>query len=157
MNYSKTHVDFTQLPEWITPLKKALKLTGVALSVIRIPKGKGYSFLHSHRAQEEVYLILSGEGLIHLDGADVPLRSGDLVRVSPEAKRALKSSETNDLILLCAGGIPSETQTDQESTYLFEDGIPDFDDLPPWYRGNQKIIELNQQIKRRRESQKKNS
>ena len=34
---------------------------------------------------------------------------------------------------------------------LINDGIPDFDNLPPWYEGNTKIEELNKRLKNDRE------
>jgi mannose-6-phosphate isomerase-like protein (cupin superfamily) len=45
---------------------------------------------HSHREQEEVYVVLSGSGRIKLNDEIVALRQWDAVRVAPNTVRALE-------------------------------------------------------------------
>ena len=45
---------------------------------------------HSHREQEEVYVVVSGSGRIKLDDEIVGLRQWDVVRVAPTTIRALE-------------------------------------------------------------------
>jgi hypothetical protein len=37
---------------------------------------------------------------------------------------------------------------------LIDDGIPDYDNVPPWYEGNKKIAEINKRLKHEREARK---
>jgi mannose-6-phosphate isomerase-like protein (cupin superfamily) len=56
---------------------------------------------HSHREQEEVYVILAGAGRIKLDDDIVDLRQWDVIRISPTTVRALESGpEGLELILI---------------------------------------------------------
>ncbi len=46
---------------------------------------------HSHREQEEVYVVISGSGRINLDGEVRELKPWDIVRVAPATVRAFAS------------------------------------------------------------------
>ncbi len=62
---------------------------------VRSPMG------HSHREQEEVYLLLAGSGQMKLDDDIVELRQWDVVRVAPATVRAMHSGpEGLDLIAI---------------------------------------------------------
>jgi hypothetical protein len=39
----------------------------------------------------------------------------------------------------------------KDSKASFDDGIPLYNELPPWYEGNKKVIELNKKLKAQRE------
>jgi mannose-6-phosphate isomerase-like protein (cupin superfamily) len=45
---------------------------------------------HSHREQEEAYVVVGGSGRIKLDDQIVELRQWDVVRVAPEVIRAFE-------------------------------------------------------------------
>lgn len=38
---------------------------------------------HYHRVATELYYVLSGEGTVHLDGEDHPVRAGSIVHIPP--------------------------------------------------------------------------
>ena len=58
---------------------------------------------HSHREQEEVYLVLAGAGQVKLDDDIQKLRAWDVVRVAPTTVRAFESGpEGLDLIAIGA-------------------------------------------------------
>ena len=46
---------------------------------------------HSHREQEEVYIVVSGSGRVRLDDEVLPLSAWDVVRVSPPTVRAFEA------------------------------------------------------------------
>ena len=50
---------------------------------------------------EELYIILKGEGLYQVDGNIFPVSEGAVIRVSPNGKRALKNTGTENLTMLC--------------------------------------------------------
>ncbi len=147
MLFTKTHIDFSDLGEWITPLRQVLDLRKVALSFIRLPEGKGYTYLHAHQEQEEVYFVLQGEGLIYLNGEELPLTQGDLVKVDPPVKRALKAGLQGDMFVLCVGGVTEGYPRNSESQVLIDDGLPLFDELPPWVEGNENVKAYNTRLK----------
>jgi mannose-6-phosphate isomerase-like protein (cupin superfamily) len=55
---------------------------------------------HSHREQEEVYVVISGSGRVKLDDEIVDLKQWDIVRVSPPVVRAFEGGpEGMELII----------------------------------------------------------
>ncbi len=63
--------------------------------------GQDSGFLHTHKTHEELYFILRGEGQYQVDGEIFPVTEGSVVRVSPNGKRALKNTGTENLTMLC--------------------------------------------------------
>ena len=84
-----------------------------------------------------------------VDGELLTLEGGDIVRVSPAAKRALKAADNTDLFVICTGGLAAGYPKQPNARYLIDDGIPDYDDVPPWYEGNPEIAERNARLKER--------
>ncbi len=80
--------------------REALGLTGCEVSLHRMPAGTGMPFLHAHRQNEEVYLVVSGEGTFHLDGEETAVSEGDVLRVSPPVARGFRAGR-QDLCLVC--------------------------------------------------------
>ncbi len=148
--YHKAHFDWEELPPLTSP-RRQLGLTGVALGLINLPPAEGYTFTHSHREQEEVYMVLAGTGRLMVDGEMVPLAPGDMVRVDPSSKRALKNDGDTPLRVICAGGVPAGYPKNPQARYLIDDGIPDYDDIPPWHAGDPQIAENNARLRERLE------
>jgi hypothetical protein len=145
--YTKYHYDFDTLP-WLTSPRRQLDLQGVALGLINLPSNEGYTFTHTHRKQEEVYIVIKGSGRILLDEELLDLVEGDIVRVSPETKRALKAN-SEGMFIICSGGVPQGYPDNPQARYLIDDGVPDYNDIPPWYRGNPEVAEKNSQLQQR--------
>lgn len=78
-----------------------LGLTGMEVSVNKLPAGKGVPFLHAHKTHEELYLFVKGRGQIQVDGRVLPVQEGTCVRVSPQGARALRNDSDQDLYFLC--------------------------------------------------------
>lgn len=147
-NFTKASFDFDSLPYLTNPYRK-LNLQSVGIGLINLPPNEGYTFTHSHAEQEEVYIVVSGKGVILIDGELIEVQRGDLVRVSPTAKRAIKADQETDLFVICAGGVTQGYPQNSNSRYLIDDGIPDYDDIPPWYQDNPDIIAKNAVLKER--------
>ncbi len=145
--FTKYHYDFDKLP-WLTSPRRQLDLKGVALGLIHIPPDQGYTFTHKHRKQEEVYIVIRGSGFLQLDNELLEIEEGDIIRVSPQIRRALKA-ESLGLFIICAGGIPLGFPENPNARYLIDDGIADYDDIPSWYREDQGVAEKNQKLKER--------
>ena len=151
--YNKCNLPLEALPEWITWLKDPLELSGVGISTFNLPAGKGYTYIHSHEEQEEIYIILSGKGVIMLKDELVDLTAGDFVRVSPPVRRALKADNEVSMAGIIVGGVAKvDYSRYQGSSSLIDDGIPDWENLPPWCEGNEKIVEINKKLKAQREA-----
>jgi mannose-6-phosphate isomerase-like protein (cupin superfamily) len=64
-------------------------------------------FAHSHREQEEAYVVVSGSGRIRLDDEIRDIRQWDVVRVAPEIVRAFEAGP-DGLDLIAIGGSKPE-------------------------------------------------
>jgi uncharacterized protein YjlB len=146
--FTKVHFDFDNLPHLSNPWRQ-LNIHAVALGLIKLPPNEGYTFTHSHTQQEEVYIVVEGKGQIFLNGEIVEIKRGDIIRVSPVTKRALKADRDVALFVICAGGVAQGYPQNPNARYLIDDGIPDYDDIPPWYKGNPEIVDKNAQLKER--------
>ena len=111
-NYSKANVSGTNRVE----LHDALGLTGAEVSVNFMPAGASVPFVHAHKANEEIYVILEGKGRMEIDGESVALEANDFLRVSPEAKRRLFAAADSSMKYLCvqvkAGSLGGYTAAD---------------------------------------------
>ena len=80
---------------------QAVGATGSELSFQTLVPGQDSGFLHTHKTHEELYFILKGEGQYQVDGEVFPVSEGSVIRVSPDGKRALKNTGSEDLTMLC--------------------------------------------------------
>jgi quercetin dioxygenase-like cupin family protein len=62
---------------------------------------------HSHREQEEVYVVVSGSGRIRLDDEIRDVRQWDVIRVAPEVIRAFEAGP-DGLDVIAVGGSKPE-------------------------------------------------
>jgi uncharacterized cupin superfamily protein len=62
---------------------KALALEHCALSYQRVPPGYRFPYGHTHKKQEEVYVVVRGGGRMKVDDETVELEEWDAVRVPP--------------------------------------------------------------------------
>lgn len=56
---------------------------------------------HFHRRSEELYHVLKGSGMLHLDEEEIPVCEGHTVLIPPGTHHFLVNSGTEDLIFLC--------------------------------------------------------
>jgi uncharacterized cupin superfamily protein len=78
-----------------------LKATGTEISYGVIPVGGASPFVHSHKANEEIYVFLSGECVAVIDKTELSLTAGSFLRVAPEGKRFFKNTSSTPIIYLC--------------------------------------------------------
>ena len=65
-----------------TELHEKLALTGAEISLNTLPAGANVPFVHSHKANEEIYGVLSGKGKVVIDGEEISLAAGDWLKIS---------------------------------------------------------------------------
>jgi quercetin dioxygenase-like cupin family protein len=70
--------------------RKYLNSEHLGVSYFRYGPGFRSPMGHSHREQEEVYVVLNGSGRIKLNDQIIELRPWDVVRVAPQTVRALE-------------------------------------------------------------------
>ena len=70
--------------------RKHLNSEHLGLSHFRYAPGYHPANGHSHREQEEIYIVVGGSGRIRLNDEIVELRPWDAVRVAPSTIRALE-------------------------------------------------------------------
>lgn len=81
-------------------LKGPLALQGAEVSVNVFTPGQQMPMSHRHKANEELYLFLSGTGEMLLDGQVIPLTAGTCVRCSPKVARDWRNTGTTDLVFV---------------------------------------------------------
>ena len=84
-----------------TELHDKLSLTGAEISVNNLPAGAGVPFVHSHKKNEEIYIILSGKGKAVIDDETVELNAGDFMRIAPSAKRQFFVGNDSEISFVC--------------------------------------------------------
>jgi uncharacterized cupin superfamily protein len=70
---------------------QALELEQSGLSYQRVPPGYRFPYGHTHKTQEEVYVVVRGSGRMKLDDEVVELQEWDVVRVSPGTWRGYEA------------------------------------------------------------------
>ena len=78
-------------------IKEILGLTGTEVSLSSIPAGESVPHDHTHEENEELYIFISGEGQMKLDGELIDVSAGSVVRVDPAAVRCWRNTGTTDL------------------------------------------------------------
>ncbi len=84
-----------------TELHEKLALTGAEISLNTLPAGANVPFVHSHKANEEIYGVLSGKGKVVIDGEEISLAAGDWLKISPAAKRQFFAASNSEITYIC--------------------------------------------------------
>lgn len=82
-------------------LHDLLHLTAAEISRNTLPAGVSVPFVHRHRKNEEIYLVLDGRGTLYIDGEELPLRAGDCFRIDPAGARCLRAADDSPLSFIC--------------------------------------------------------
>ena len=82
-------------------LHDALNLTSCEVSINVVPTGFKVPFNHLHHQNEEVYIILSGAGIITVDGEQIPVVAGSAVRVATGAVRTIENTGSGEMQFIC--------------------------------------------------------
>ena len=76
-------------------------MTGAEISINNLPAGAGVAFVHSHKQNEEIYVVLSGKGKAVINGETVKLTEGDWICIAPAAKRQFSAAEDAVISFAC--------------------------------------------------------
>jgi len=131
--YTKFHLPLGKVKEKEF-LSRPMGCKGLGFSFVRYKPGEGAGYVHRHRVQEEVFITLKGTGTIILDGRRHSMPEGTIVRVAPQAYRALGNDSKRDVVFLVMGAIPPKNFPLGGRT-LLGDGIPNRKIVPRWKKG----------------------
>jgi quercetin dioxygenase-like cupin family protein len=88
--------------------RKHLDSRDLGVSLFRYAANLRSPMAHSHREQEEAYVVVGGSGRILLDEEVIELRHWDVVRVAPEVVRAFEAGPEGLEIVAIGGPKPEE-------------------------------------------------
>lgn len=96
--------------------REQLGLMGAEASVNILSAGGCVPFVHSHKENEEIYVIIAGKGTLKIDGRVVEVKNGDVIKIASQRKRQFMASEDTALsyvrIQVKTGSLTKYTQTD---------------------------------------------
>lgn len=107
-------------------LHDELKLTGAEISINELPSGVSVPFVHAHKLNEEVYIILKGKGQFYLDGDEFTVTEGDVIRVDPAGARCITADAQSPIRFACI-----QTQAGSLLQFTRNDGVP-AEGKPSW-------------------------
>ena len=88
--------------------RKHLDSRDLGVSLFRYAPNLRSTTAHSHKEQEEAYVVVAGSGRILLDDAVEELRVWDVVRVAPAVVRAFEAGPDGLEIIAIGGPKPEE-------------------------------------------------
>ena len=101
-------------------VKDATGATSCEISFGTLPTGEAVPFFHSHKENEENYIILSGSGKFQVNNALFDIAEGSIIRVSTNCDRNIKCTSDTPLCYICIqakeGSLGGYTMTDAEIT-----------------------------------------
>ncbi len=90
--------DLTRLREIFNPKKQSLELNySLAHATVNI----GEKTLDHILSVSEVYYILKGEGVMHIDGKTQEIRENDTVYIPPNSVQSIENKGNTELSFLC--------------------------------------------------------
>lgn len=101
-------------------VKDATGATSCEISFGTLPKGVAVPFFHSHRENEENYIILSGAGKFQVNDIVFDVTEGSIIRVATNSDRNLKCTSEEPMTYICIqakeGSLGGYTMTDADMT-----------------------------------------
>lgn len=82
-------------------VKDATGATSCEISFGTLPSGTSVPFFHSHKENEENYIILSGSGKFQVNDEVFEIGEGSVIRVSTGADRNLKCTSEEPMCYIC--------------------------------------------------------
>lgn len=101
-------------------VKDATGATSCEISFGTLPTGEAVPFFHSHKENEENYIILSGAGRFQVDDDVFEVAEGSVIRVATNCDRNLKCTSDEPMTYICIqakeGSLGGYTMTDAAIT-----------------------------------------
>ncbi len=101
-------------------VKDVIGSTSCEVSFGTLPNGAEVPFFHSHRLNEEIYIVLTGAGRFQVDDDAFDIAEGSVVRVATGSDRNIKCTSAQPMTYICIqakeGSLGDYTQTDADIT-----------------------------------------
>ncbi|MBR1551045.1 MAG: cupin domain-containing protein [Muribaculaceae bacterium] len=101
-------------------VKDVIGSTSCEVSFGTLPTGVEVPFFHSHRMNEETYIVLTGAGRFQVDDDAFDIAEGSVVRVATGSDRNIKCTSAQPMTYICIqakeGSLGDYTQTDADIT-----------------------------------------
>jgi mannose-6-phosphate isomerase-like protein (cupin superfamily) len=101
---------------------KPLEAEQTGLAYYRIKPDQHQPFAHRHDQQEELYVLLAGTAVVHLDDEEIELKPMDAVRVAGSVTRHFDAGPDGAEILAFGAPAVTEGKNDAEMVQLDGDG-----------------------------------
>lgn len=117
-----THVNVGDLHAFEGKLfvKDSTGATSCEISFGTLPAGAEVPFFHSHKANEENYIILSGKGRFQVNDDAFDIQEGSVVTVATNCDRNIKCTSSEPMTYICIqakeGSLGNYTMNDAEVT-----------------------------------------
>jgi mannose-6-phosphate isomerase-like protein (cupin superfamily) len=96
---------------------KALRLEESGLTYQRVPPGYRFPYGHTHKTQEEVYVVVRGGGRMKVDAEIFDLKEWDAVRVPAGAWRGYEAGPDGlEILVIGAPNLGADPRGDVEGT-----------------------------------------
>lgn len=82
-------------------VKDATGATSCEISFGTLPSGEAVPFFHSHKANEENYIILSGAGKFQVDNEVFDVAEGSVIRVATNCDRNIRCTSSEPMTYIC--------------------------------------------------------
>lgn len=87
-----------------------LELESLGVSYQIVKPDKHHAFGHRHQKAEEVYVVLSGSGKIHLDDEEIAVERLDAIRVAPEVTRGFEAGSDGLELIVFSPKAPGDAE-----------------------------------------------
>jgi mannose-6-phosphate isomerase-like protein (cupin superfamily) len=94
---------------------QALELENSGLTYQRVPSGYRFPYGHTHKTQEEIYVVVRGSGRMKVDDEIVDLVEWDAVRVPPGSWRGYEAGPDGlEILVIGAPNLGDDPRGDVE-------------------------------------------
>ncbi len=80
-------------------LGQHLGLTSCETSLNSLPPNQGIPFYHKHQQNEEMYVVLRGQGEFQVDGDVITVTEGSVLRIAPAGERTLRNTSATEALV----------------------------------------------------------
>lgn len=99
-------------------LKELTNSTGTEVSISVLPPKTDLPIFHSHKQNEETYIILNGKGKFQVDDQCFDISEGSVVRIAPAGLRGMTNSSDEQMIYIVI-----QSKENSLEQYTREDGV----------------------------------
>ena len=101
-------------------IKDQIKASSCEISFGTLKPQNTVPFFHSHKENEEIYIILSGHGTFQVDDEVFPIEPGSIIRLATNCDRNLKNTSQQNMVYICIqareNSLKNYTMSDAEIT-----------------------------------------